>query len=171
MPAEDTSTDYVFRIIYPGHKHDNSKCLCSALFGKKTTKNQKLKTKSDIWENGEVISWEVPAGDKPHFCKGKKNQTSDKFHWEIIGINRYILGFLNAVRLVILVEMELRWESCIYSVFYRGSFQNTPLGLQTETESKKIAWLAKSSFAPEVRIFLLATMLAHNVVIRKKTQL
>ncbi|XP_040506499.1 small G protein signaling modulator 2 isoform X11 [Gallus gallus] len=23
MPAEDTSTDYVFRIIYPGHKHDN----------------------------------------------------------------------------------------------------------------------------------------------------
>ncbi|XP_053940996.1 small G protein signaling modulator 2 isoform X5 [Cuculus canorus] len=24
MPAEDTSTDYVFRIIYPGHKHDNS---------------------------------------------------------------------------------------------------------------------------------------------------
>uniref|UniRef100_A0A8C0EYU9 Small G protein signaling modulator 2 n=1 Tax=Bubo bubo TaxID=30461 RepID=A0A8C0EYU9_BUBBB len=31
MPAEDNSTDYVFRIIYPGHKHDNSKCLCSAL--------------------------------------------------------------------------------------------------------------------------------------------
>ncbi|XP_074968835.1 small G protein signaling modulator 2 isoform X17 [Phalacrocorax aristotelis] len=24
MPAEDTSTDYVFRIIYPGHKHDNN---------------------------------------------------------------------------------------------------------------------------------------------------
>uniref|UniRef100_A0A8B9G7B6 Small G protein signaling modulator 2 n=1 Tax=Amazona collaria TaxID=241587 RepID=A0A8B9G7B6_9PSIT len=24
-PAEDTCTDYVFRIIYPGHKHDNSK--------------------------------------------------------------------------------------------------------------------------------------------------
>ncbi|XP_050837845.1 small G protein signaling modulator 2 isoform X6 [Serinus canaria] len=24
MPAEDTSTDYVFRIIYPGHKHDNT---------------------------------------------------------------------------------------------------------------------------------------------------
>ncbi|XP_064534246.1 small G protein signaling modulator 2 isoform X9 [Pseudopipra pipra] len=23
-PAEDTSTDYVFRIIYPGHKHDNN---------------------------------------------------------------------------------------------------------------------------------------------------
>ncbi|XP_054022912.1 small G protein signaling modulator 2 isoform X6 [Dryobates pubescens] len=23
MPAEDTSTDYVFRIIYPGHKHEN----------------------------------------------------------------------------------------------------------------------------------------------------
>ncbi|XP_032563167.1 small G protein signaling modulator 2 isoform X1 [Chiroxiphia lanceolata] len=23
VPAEDTSTDYVFRIIYPGHKHDN----------------------------------------------------------------------------------------------------------------------------------------------------
>uniref|UniRef100_A0A8B9I8Y5 Small G protein signaling modulator 2 n=1 Tax=Anser brachyrhynchus TaxID=132585 RepID=A0A8B9I8Y5_9AVES len=23
MPTEDTSTDYVFRIIYPGHKHDN----------------------------------------------------------------------------------------------------------------------------------------------------
>lgn len=61
-------------------------------------------------------------------------------------------------------------ESYIYSVFYRGSFQNTPLGLQTETETKKIAWLAKSSFAPEVRIFLLATMLARNVVIRKKPQ-
>uniref|UniRef100_A0A8C2U985 Small G protein signaling modulator 2 n=1 Tax=Coturnix japonica TaxID=93934 RepID=A0A8C2U985_COTJA len=28
MSAEDTSTDYVFRIIYPGHKHDNSKCFC-----------------------------------------------------------------------------------------------------------------------------------------------
>ncbi|OPJ78430.1 small G protein signaling modulator 2 isoform B [Patagioenas fasciata monilis] len=24
MPAEDASTDYVFRIIYPGHKHDNN---------------------------------------------------------------------------------------------------------------------------------------------------
>ncbi|XP_066835610.1 small G protein signaling modulator 2 isoform X8 [Anser cygnoides] len=24
MPTEDTSTDYVFRIIYPGHKHDNN---------------------------------------------------------------------------------------------------------------------------------------------------
>ncbi|XP_075627430.1 small G protein signaling modulator 2 isoform X10 [Balearica regulorum gibbericeps] len=24
MPGEDTSTDYVFRIIYPGHKHDNN---------------------------------------------------------------------------------------------------------------------------------------------------
>ncbi|XP_039243002.1 small G protein signaling modulator 2 isoform X4 [Pipra filicauda] len=24
VPAEDTSTDYVFRIIYPGHKHDNN---------------------------------------------------------------------------------------------------------------------------------------------------
>ncbi|KFV61839.1 Small G protein signaling modulator 2, partial [Dryobates pubescens] len=24
MPAEDTSTDYVFRIIYPGHKHENN---------------------------------------------------------------------------------------------------------------------------------------------------
>ncbi|KFP70412.1 Small G protein signaling modulator 2, partial [Acanthisitta chloris] len=24
MPAEDTSTDYVFRIIYPGHRHDNN---------------------------------------------------------------------------------------------------------------------------------------------------
>uniref|UniRef100_A0A8D0FEB4 Small G protein signaling modulator 2 n=1 Tax=Strix occidentalis caurina TaxID=311401 RepID=A0A8D0FEB4_STROC len=24
MPAEDNSTDYVFRIIYPGHKHDNN---------------------------------------------------------------------------------------------------------------------------------------------------
>jgi len=40
MPAEDTSTDYVFRIIYPGHKHENSECLCSALF-KKTNKQIK----------------------------------------------------------------------------------------------------------------------------------
>ncbi|KFW85608.1 Small G protein signaling modulator 2, partial [Manacus vitellinus] len=24
VPAEDTTTDYVFRIIYPGHKHDNN---------------------------------------------------------------------------------------------------------------------------------------------------
>lgn len=35
MPAEDTSTDYVFRIIYPGHKHDNSKCFVLLCLKKK----------------------------------------------------------------------------------------------------------------------------------------
>uniref|UniRef100_A0A8C0F2B5 Small G protein signaling modulator 2 n=1 Tax=Bubo bubo TaxID=30461 RepID=A0A8C0F2B5_BUBBB len=45
MPAEDNSTDYVFRIIYPGHKHDNSKCLCSALLKKQTNKQNPKQNK------------------------------------------------------------------------------------------------------------------------------
>lgn len=48
MPAEDTSTDYVFRIIYPGHKHDNSKCPCSALFEKKKTNKKPNQTSEKI---------------------------------------------------------------------------------------------------------------------------
>uniref|UniRef100_A0A8C4VDU0 Small G protein signaling modulator 2 n=1 Tax=Falco tinnunculus TaxID=100819 RepID=A0A8C4VDU0_FALTI len=63
MPAEDTSIDYVFRIIYPGHKHDNSKCLCSALF-KKQKQNQKNLNKTKTQENREVTSWEVTEGNR-----------------------------------------------------------------------------------------------------------
>ena len=91
MPAEDTSTDYVFRIIYPGHKHDNSKCLCSALFKNKKQTHTAKKTCLGDSSNGKIYH---------------KVILTDNCDLQV----QLTVGLLNKVKLVIFKEMEWRWE-------------------------------------------------------------
>ncbi|XP_051491583.1 small G protein signaling modulator 2 isoform X3 [Apus apus] len=89
MPAEDTSTDYVFRIIYPGHKHDNTAsrsasvdddeeeedklhAMLSMICSRNLTAPNRMKDTSDMMEmqsfGSNLLSWQLEHCSQGSSC-------------------------------------------------------------------------------------------------------
>ncbi|XP_014736646.1 PREDICTED: small G protein signaling modulator 2 isoform X3 [Sturnus vulgaris] len=89
MPAEDTSTDYVFRIIYPGHKHDNTAsrstsvdddeeeedklhAMLSMICSRNLTAPNRMKDTSEMIEmqgfGANVLSWQLEHCSQGSSC-------------------------------------------------------------------------------------------------------